>query len=102
MKFFTICVAAFFAGAYALPHAAPASKGVPYQPCSQAGLSDSRGTCCDTVVLGAASLGCGPPSRAPTSAKDFTSICKGKTPVCCSTDPLKGTAVLLCSAPVGF
>ncbi|KAK6339826.1 hypothetical protein TWF718_009216 [Orbilia javanica] len=104
MKFSIACIAIFSVGAYALPRAAPVPAGVSvdaYQPCRVDGFFGRQAKCCDGDALGVASLGCKPVSKAPTSAEDFVTLCKEKTPKCCWADPTDGIVDASCQTPVG-
>ncbi|KAI0843623.1 cerato-ulmin [Hypoxylon sp. FL0890] len=77
----------------------PGGEGGSYDPCS--GLYDSA-QCCATDVLGVADLDCQTPSKVPTSAADFKSICAsvGQRARCCVL-PVLGQDVL-CQTPIGL
>ncbi|KAJ7642094.1 putative magnaporin protein [Roridomyces roridus] len=80
-----------------LTSASPASsleERQPYTPCS--GLLYGNALCCSAAVLGVADLDCTGPSRTPTCASDFTSICSavGKSAQCCTLGGIAGLALL--------
>ncbi|KAI1335337.1 hydrophobin [Xylariaceae sp. FL0016] len=96
MKTTLAAVLGLIATALAVP---TGSTGGPYDPCS--GLYDSA-QCCATDVLGVADLDCASPSKVPTSASNFESICAagGQRARCCVL-PVLGQDVL-CQTPVGL
>ncbi|KAI1809424.1 hydrophobin-like protein [Poronia punctata] len=96
MKATFFALAGFVAAAVAVPGYAGGS----YVPCPSGLFANPQ--CCATDVLGLANLNCGSPSKVPTSASTFKSICAtgGQRARCCAI-PVAGQA-LLCQTPVGL